>query len=93
MTKRTFGTNLVEIKNEKTDETSHVVKSAYDRVWSKRGWTLVEDEGSKADEQQVEVVEGQLPESVTTPAEAPKPSEPAKLAALKTVPAQKKEQG
>lgn len=88
MSKRTFGTNLVEIKNDKTDETTHVVRSAFERVWSKRGWTLVEDEGSE--EQQVEVA-GELPESVSTPAEAPKPTEPVKLTALKT--AQKKEQG
>jgi hypothetical protein len=88
MSKRTFGTNLVEIKNDETGESTNVVRSAFERVWSKRGWTLVEDEGSK--EQQVEVA-GELPESVSTPAEAPKPTEPVKLTALKT--AQKKEQG
>jgi hypothetical protein len=66
MSKKTFGTNLVEM--QKGDAKSHVVESAFRNVWSKRGWTLVEDEGSKENE----------------PSEEQKPAEPAKLAALKT---------
>jgi hypothetical protein len=94
--KKTFGTNLVEMKHKDFEETSHVVESAFRNVWSKRGWTLVEDEGSKesdAERTELQVVEGELPESATTSADAPKPSEPAKLTALKAANTPKKEQG
>lgn len=79
MSKRIFGTEQVEIKHEETGDTTHVVRSAFENVWSKRGWTLVEDEGSK------EAGQDGVPEPVA-------PEATAKLTALKTN-AQKKEQG
>lgn len=89
--KRTFGTNLVEIENKEQNLKSHVVRSAFDNVWSKRGWTLVETEGSKEGEKdEAPQTEGNVT-GLVQPVESPKADESARLAALKTAP--KKEQG